>query len=217
MFHSINIWIHVVAGTIALIIGFFAIFSTRRSSNHRQAGRIFLYLLLIVVTTGFIGWLFYRSNSFLLMLTMLSGYVGYAGYRAVRLREKRTSLVDVVVASTALITGILYIIWLNKSNTSWTPSVVYATLSALILVTVYDLLKHFWLHDKIKTWWLYEHIYKMISAHSALFSAFCGTVLPQFKPFSQIGPSILSLWLIAIFIGQQAYLRNKVKKIETLP
>jgi hypothetical protein len=168
------------------------------------------------VTTGFIGWLLFRSNSFLLMLTMLSGYLGYSGYRNVRLKEERSTGTDAGVAALALFTGLLYIGILNKSNTSWNPSVVYPTLSGLVLVTVYDLCKHFWWHSPIKVWWLYEHIYKMLSAHSALLSAFCGTLFPDYKPYSQIGPSIFSLWLIGFFIVQQARLRAHRMKGKTL-
>jgi len=204
MIHTINISIHVLAGTIALIIGTITIISPKGSRAHRRFGWYFLILLSVVVATGFFGWLFFRSNSFLLMLTVLSGYVGYTGYRAIKLREQRLTGTDIIHTISALTAGVAYMMWLNQSNTNWSPSVVYPTLSALVLVAVYDLLKYFWLHPRIKGWWLYEHIYKMVSAYSAILSAFCGTVLPQFKPYSQILPSVLSLWVIVFFIVKYA-------------
>jgi hypothetical protein len=218
MTHTFNIALHVLAGTIGLVIGFLAIFYSKRVPKHRRYGKIFLYLLATVVSTGFLGWLFFRSNSFLLMLTMLAGYVGYAGYRNIRLREQRNTLIDMIVSMVTLAAGICYVVWLNNSNSNWSPSIVRPTLFALVLVTVYDLTKYFWLHRFIKKWWLYEHIYKMLSAHSALLSAFCGTVLPQFKPYSQIIPSVISLWMIVFFIVREirSKVRARAQPLETL-
>jgi uncharacterized membrane protein len=210
MIHSVNIAVHVITATVALILGFVIIFTRKGSLNHSRLGKYFVILLSVVVLTGFLGWLFFRSNSFLLMLTLLAGYNGYSGYRAVQLRERRSSIRDVAIAFTTLSAGVLYMVWLNRSNATWNPSVVYPTLFGLILVTVYDLVKYFWVHSRIKGWWLYEHIYKILSAHSALFSAFCGTVFPDYKPYSQVGPGVLSIWLIVFFIFQQARKRSKL-------
>jgi hypothetical protein len=162
-----------------------------------------------VVGTGFIGLVFFRSSSFLLMLTLGAGYHVYAGYRAVQLRRQRSTRPDALVAGGALAVGLLYLFYLRQADGNWAPPVVYSTLAALALVTGYDLLKYFWLHERIQSWWLYEHIYKMLSAYSAILSAFMGTVLPGFKPYSQLGPSVLCLWLIVFFIWRQAITYRK--------
>src|ERR1044071_3094225 len=105
MFHIINIGIHVAAGTLGLIVGFFAMFSLARGARHKRIGRVFLYLLTIVVATGFVGWLLFRSNAFLLILTVLSGYLGFAGFRNIRLKEKRSSVLDLAASIVALTIG----------------------------------------------------------------------------------------------------------------
>jgi hypothetical protein len=111
---------------------------------------------------------------------------------------------DVLVAILTLTTGFLYLFWLRQGDGNWSHPVIYSTVTALGLVTTYDLAKHFIFYEQLKTWWLYEHIYKMISAFSVLLSAFAGTVLPEsFKPYSQIAPSIICIWLIIFFICQQ--------------
>ena len=209
MLHTFNISLHVLAGTTALVIGLLALSSRKPSARHFRYGRYFLYLLVVVVGTGFTGLLFFRSSSFLLMLTLLAGYNVFAGYRTVRLRERRSTRADALVSAGTLLIGLLYLFYLRQSGGNWAPSVVYSTLAALALVTIYDLLKHLWLHERIQSWWLYEHIYKMLSAYSALLSAFTGTVLPGFKPYSQLGPSVLCLWLIVFFIWRQVLLRKK--------
>jgi hypothetical protein len=204
MIHHINIAIHIAAGFIAMVLGIIIIVQPKGTLWHSKIGRYYLYLLLVVVATGVIGWMFFRSNNpFLLMLTLLSGYNGYSGYRIVKLKDKRTANIDATIAAAALISGILFLLWIRQSTQHWSPSVIYSTLYALAFVTVYDLLKHFWLHRWIKSWWIHEHIYKMLSTFGALFSAFVGNVLRDFKPYSQIFPSALVMLLIIYFIARR--------------
>jgi hypothetical protein len=215
MLHTLNISLHVLAGTVALVVGLLALAVRKPSALHFRYGRYFLYLLAVVIGTGFTGLLFFRSSSFLLMLTLGAGYDVYAGYRAVQLRQRRSTRPDALVAAGTLAVGLLYLFYLRQAGGNWAPSVVYSTLGALALVTGYDLLKHFWLHERFQSWWLYEHIYKMLSAYSAILSAFVGTVLPNFKPYSQLGPSVLCLWLIAFFIWRQAASKRVVVSTES--
>ncbi|GAB4013956.1 hypothetical protein GCM10028808_34850 [Spirosoma migulaei] len=214
--HSVNVVLHVLFGTIGLILGVFVLFYQNRPRQHTRYGRYFMYCLIVVVATAFLGILFFRSNPFLLILTLLGGYVGYSGYRAVRLREQRTSNFDMLLAISVLMAGGLYLRSMQLAGGNWSPAVVYPTLSALVLVAGYDLLKHVWLYHRLRTWWLYEHIYKMMSAYSALASAFSGTVLSQFKPYSQILPSVVCVSAIVYFIWRQArkraFLTAKVAK-----
>lgn len=200
MIHTLNIFTHVGAGTLALLLGLLALVYQNKASQHSRFGRYFLYALTVVVATAFIGILFFRSNPFLLMLTLLGGYVGYSGYRAVRLREQQTSVLDVSMSVFVLVAGGLYLRSLQVGDSNWSPVVVYSTLLALVLVAGYDLIKHFWLYKRLRTWWLYEHIYKMLSAYSAILSAFSGTVFSQYKPYSQILPSALCVSAIVYFI-----------------
>jgi hypothetical protein len=201
--HTINVFVHVLFGTIGLLIGLVVLAYQNQPRQHIRYGRYFLYVLSIVVGTALFGVLVFRSSSFLVVLTFLAGYVGYSGYRAVRLRESRTSVVDRLIALGVLLAGGLYLISMQVAGGNWSPAVVYPTLSALVLVAGYDLLKHFWLFQRLKTWWLYEHIYKMLSAYSALLSAFSGTVLSQYKPYSQILPSVICVSAIVYFIWKR--------------
>ncbi|GAB4030941.1 hypothetical protein [Spirosoma jeollabukense] len=209
--HTINIIVHVLFGTVGLIIGLVTLIFQNQPQRHIRYGRYFLYVLIVVVATAFIGILFFRSNPFLLILTLLAGYVGYSGYRTVRLREQKSSTADRLLAVSVLIAGVLYLRSMQLAGGNWSPAVVYPTLSALLLVVGYDLIKNGWLFHRLKTWWLYEHIYKIMSAYSALASAFAGTVLSQYKPFSQILPSTFGVLLIAFFIWKQTKKQKKIR------
>lgn len=210
--HTANIVIHVLFGTFSLIVGLVTLFYQNRLRQHVRYGRIFLYLLTVVVATAFVGILFFRSYPFLLVLTFLSGYVGYSGYRAVRLKEQKTSAMDMLVTFGLLLGGSLYLTSLQLAGGQWSPTVVYSTFSALIAVAAYDVIKHFWLYKRLKTWWLYEHIYKMMSAYSALASAFSGSVLTDYKPYSQILPSALGTLALIYFIGKKARTRKRTAR-----
>ena len=203
MIHHFNIYIHVAAGTIALAVGVIILLRRKGTRFHRKAGQLFVVLLAIVTATGFIGWHFFRSNSFLLMLTLLAGYNTFSGYRVVKSKHRRPAPFDLVVATVTLVTGMVYLFYLMNADRNWSPSVIYPTLSGIVLVTSYDILKILVFHFKVSGWWVCEHIYKIISAFSALLSAFVGTILPDFKPYSQIGPSAFCLLLIISFILQE--------------
>jgi hypothetical protein len=61
----------------------------------------------------------------------------------------------------------------------------------------------------------YEHVYKMMSSLTALVSAFSGTVLPQYKPYSQVVPNVVSLVcmlfiFISIYNGRRSSRRNVI-------
>lgn len=182
MLHTINISLHVIAGTLALVAGLLALLFTGQLNRHKRFGKVFLLLLSIVVISGFMGWVFFRSNPFLLMLTLLSGYVGFSGYRAVKLKMKRTTRYELILAVTSLITGGLYLLWLKQSYLNWSPSIIYPTVFALFLVTGYDIIKYCWLFKRLKNWWLYEHIYKVISAYSAIYLRLWGQSSQLFNP-----------------------------------
>jgi hypothetical protein len=204
MFHQLNIGLHVLSGTIALILGVLAIALNQRPGIHRKLGTLFLYFLGIVVVSGFVGWLLFRSDPFLLLLTVLAGYEGFAGVRIIKTREKHPTVLDLSVAVAALLIGVSYVLWLSATAPGMSSSVVKSTLVALTIVTTYDIVKCLFIYRYVKRWWLYEHIYKMISAFSAILSAFVGTVVEGFRPYSQLGPSVVCIWLIVFFIWRRA-------------
>jgi hypothetical protein len=211
MIYQFNILIHVVAGTLALIVGTVVLVAPKAGLTHIRWGRYFLYLLSLVIATGFLGWLFFRSDPFLFLLTLLAGYNGYSGWRAVRLQRNRSTKVDLGVAVTVLSLGIAFLAFLHLAEAVWNSTLVYSALGALSLVTIYDIAKQLWLHSYLREAWVYEHIYKLISAFSALLSAFSGNVLRAYQPLSQILPNIFCLLLILVMIGRQMLKRNERK------
>ena len=150
--YFLNIFGHVLFGTAALLVGGIALLARKGPGLHARFGRYFLKALAVVVTTAGIGIAFFRANPFLLMLTLLGGYAGYSGYRTTWLRERPASPADVLIAVVTLIAGGVYLVAGVQSGGNWSPAVVYPTLSGLVLLAGYDLLKRFLLFERLRTW-----------------------------------------------------------------
>jgi uncharacterized membrane protein len=200
--HTANIVTHVAAGSLALLCGIVALLTPKGGRRHRQSGRIFLYLLAVVIMTGLFGVFIFKRNVFLLVITLLSGYLGYSGFRIVQLKNNRPHAMDIVAAIVTLVSVTYFLYYLSTIGMIWSPVVIYSTVGYLFLVIAYDVGRYLIPARYYRNGWLYEHIVKMVSAFSGLLSAFSGTVFPQFQPYSQILPSVLGT---AIYIGFIVY------------
>ncbi|MGV4413931.1 hypothetical protein [Chryseobacterium sp. T1] len=206
--HQANVIIHVFAGSIALIAGLVSILTKKGKKNHRKAGLIFLSFLAVVVLTGLVGVFVFGRNIFLLVITMLSAYLGFSGYRVLKSKSNKPYLLDIMVALATLITMGYFMYYLKSIGFIWSPAIIYSTVGYLLLMVAYDFIRYLIPADRYGNLWIYEHILKMTSAFSGILSAFTGTVLPQYHPFSQFLPSVLGT---IVSIGFIIYVYNKNK------
>lgn len=208
--HQVNIIVHVIAGSLALIFAVVAMLVQKGGKNHNRSGRIFLLLITFVIATGLIGVFVFKVNTFLLVITLLSGYEAFSGYRILKLKSNRPKLLDILVALLTVASGIYFLYFLNSIGMYWSPIVIYSTLGTLFLLITYDFLRYAIPTKRYGRIWLYEHIYKMVAAFTALLSAFVGTVLPQYHPYSQFLPSVFGTMLAVGFIAY-FYRKNKLR------
>lgn len=197
--HHLNIGIHVLAGTTALIVGSIALIANKGKKTHRLMGRIFLYLIALVILTALIGVFVFARNTFLLVITVLVAYEAFSGYRILKTKSNKVKLTDVMVALIALISVTYFLYYFKSIGMIWSPVIIYSTVGYLVLLIVYDFGRYMIPARLYTNMWLYEHILKMVSALTGLLSAFSGTVFPQYQPYSQFIPSILGT-LIAIVL-----------------
>jgi len=127
--------------------------------------------------------------------------------------KKGTKKHDIVVALLSLCLGIYFAYYIKSFGFIWSPSIIYATVGALFVIVVYDLLRYLIPSCKYKNLWLYEHIYKMIGAFTALLGAATGTILSDYKPYSQFLPSVFGTLLAIGFIGY-FYRKNRLRQNE---
>ncbi len=198
LLHRSNIILHVVTGSLALLLGLIALLSLKGGSLHIKSGRLFLGCIVIVIFTGLIGVFVFGRNTFLLVITILSGYVAFSGYRTLQFKSNLPKTIDVVVALMSIIVLTYFLFYFRSIGMIWSPIVIYSTVGAFIFVVLYDFLRYIipkkkYVENRI---WLYEHIYKMTSAFAALLSAFAGTIFEAYQPHSQYVPSVLGFLII---------------------
>ncbi|NIG53906.1 hypothetical protein [Chitinophaga sp. Cy-1792] len=209
--HQLSILLHILAGSGALIIGMIAFLARKNTKQHTRYGFVFVWLMAIVVITALFGVFVFRRNTFLLVLTMLSGYNCFSGIRAIYLGGQQPRFIDYLVPVIVISSATYYLYYINKIGLYWSPAVIYPTIGALFVLTIYDVCRGWMPITFLQKSFIYEHVYKMIAAYMAAASAFSGTVFPQLKPYSQILPSLLGFgWIMIIFISLRK--RNLPKK-----
>jgi len=205
--HKSNIILHVLTGTVALVLGIVALLSIKGGKVHNKSGRLFLTLIFVVILTGLIGVFIFGRNVFLLVITILSGYVSFSGYRILKFKTNTPLLIDIMIAIISVLVLVYFLYYIESIGMIWSPIVIYSTVGALTFVISYDFMRYLIPTKKYKKYkiWLYEHIYKMTSAFAALLSAFSGTVLEEYQPHSQYLPSLLGLLIV---IGFMVYVKK---------
>lgn len=209
LLHNANILIHVVAGSIALLLGIMALATQKGGKWHRRSGNSFLILLIMVVLTGLIGVFVFKRNTFLLIITVLSAYYAFSGYRIMKTKTNAPKLLDVAAAVISLLSVAYFLYYFQSIGMYWSPVIVYSTVGALLMIITYDFMRYLIPKRNYQNMWLYEHIFKMIGAFTALLSAFSGTVFEDYQPYSQFSPSVLGTILQIGFI---VYYLRKFKK-----
>lgn len=207
--HTVNVVIHVGFGTLALILGLIPLLARKGGRQHIRFGRWFLACITVVIMTAVIGIFAFGFRAFLGVITLLAAYEAYSGFRALRIRFTGPRTVDTVVSVLALGAAALFIFPLRSIHLSWSPAIIYPTLGTLVAVAIYDLARLAFPKSWFATTWFYEHLVKMIGAYTAVVSAFSGTVLEGWQPWSQIAPSILGT---AAMLGFIVYYQSRKRR-----
>lgn len=198
LLHSLNILLHVSAGIIAMVMGIIAYSSVKGGKAHRQYGRLFLAFISVVVLTALTGVIVFVDRPFLTIVTLQSAYMAYTGFRVVKLKSLPFRWPDLLVMAITTVFLVLFFVRMQDATILWNRKVVLYLLFYLCLILVFDLLRVF--IPRLITsprFWLYDHIFRITSAFTALVSAGTGTVLGGFEPWNQIIPAILgTFWLV---------------------
>ena len=208
--HTVNVAIHVAFGTGCLLLGLMALITRKGGRLHIRFGRYFLACLAVVIATAVVGILAFGFRAFLGVITMLAAYEAYSGYRSLKIRFSGPQLQDAAVSVAGISATSLFIAYLRSVHIQWAPVVIYSTLGTLVVVASYDLVRFTFPKHWFERTWLYEHIVKMLGAYNAVASAFSGTVLEKWQPYSQMAPSILG---VAAMVGFIIYFRRNRKAL----
>lgn len=196
--HLASLAIHIGAGSVAMLIGFVMLARAKGTRQHRQWGRIFGALGLVVCLSAALGTLLFRPEPLLAVLTATVLYQLVGGWRAVYTRERGPGRLDALWTLLGLAACAGLLLWLpDAPGTRNNSTVSYSTLAALISLVAYDLARWLFPPRWHATLWRYEHAYKLIAAQFAMLSALTGNVFRFWYPWPQILPSVAGLAVIA--------------------
>ena len=215
--HHLNILVHVVFGTLALLVGLGPMLTAKGGAAHRQWGRWFLLLATVVLSSAVLGLAVFNFRPFLTVIVLLSVYQAVSGYRVLRTRTTGPTWSDGLFSALFLLGAGTFLWVLPRIQLVWSPVVMYSTLGVLLTMTVYDLSRFAWRDQWRRGAWLYEHIWKMISTYAALLSAFTGTVLANYQPYSQFLPSVLGTVVAVAFMVHIYRRRRHISEGAILP
>ncbi len=187
--HTLNVAVHVLVGTVALALGVVQLVRTKGDATHLRYGQLFLACIWVSVATATIGVVVYRFRAFFGVITLLVAYWAFSGVRALRIRSTGPTALDAMASVLAFAAAGGFLAFLRTVQFPWDPSVIYSTLGTLLTVATYDLLRFTFPTSWFRSLGVYEHLVKMVGAFSAALSAFSGTVLGAWQPYSQVLPS----------------------------
>lgn len=197
----LNVFLHVAAGSVLLIVGLIPMFTQKGSAVHVKFGRIYKYLYVVTLFTAIIGVIFFRSPPSLAMVTYGATYGYLSAIRAVTIKTSGPLLLDNILAVIAILTGLFLLTQMQGNHTASFPAALgYGTAGFVMTHALYDLSRNFWRQVWSNKAWAADHGIKIVSSYFALASAASGNLIRDFQPWSQIGPSILGALLAVILV-----------------
>jgi len=173
----IALWIHILAGTVALLVAPGALLTAKGGRAHRRWGKIYFWAMAVVAATA-LGVGYWRSRYFLMLVAVFSFYAALSGYRALFHKRpetgQRADALDWTAAALAAgAGGTLVALGILKPTPGWreigTVSVVFGTFS--IVLALRDAWGFVRPPADRNAWW-YRHMSNMMGSYLAALTAF---------------------------------------------
>lgn len=196
---KILIYIHAFFGGLGLITGIISIFVKKGGLNHKKAGKIFSYSIIISsLISLFVARLPNHKNLFLFLIGIFTIYLVLAGNRALTLRSKnKADWKDKVISGTMLIvsTGmvLLGILGLVQQIDNSILYLFFGSFGAFLTLRDFHTFKIF---TQKKNAWLINHLGRMNGALIASITAFFVAGLNIQTIFIWFVPTILGTFYI---------------------
>lgn len=170
-------WIHVLAGTLALVVAPGAMLTVKGGRAHRRWGKIYFWLMAVVALTAVVLGL-WRPVTFLVLVAVFSFYAAFTGYRVLgRKRADRgdqPTRLDWIAALVTLGASLaLVVLGLVPPSPTWAPrptvAVVLGTVGAALAAR--DLRRFARPPADPRHWW-FHHMTGMLTSYIAAVTAF---------------------------------------------
>ncbi len=169
-------WMHIIAGSLALLAGPIAMVNQNGGQVHRISGRIYYWSMIVICLTTLVLSI-YRANWLLLMIGAFTAYLVLSAYRALALKNlhkgQKAEQVDWIIliasgisAAALIITG-GYLLYYGNSF-----GFVPLTFGFVMSSGVKQDYKRFTVPPTEKNHWLLKHITGMMGGYIATITAF---------------------------------------------
>jgi uncharacterized membrane protein len=107
---TMTLMLHVLAGTLGLLSGYLALYTTKGAPLHRRAGTVFVYAMLAMCALGFIVSATRNVAAVInLPAATITAYLVLTSWRTVRPGAPGTGWIDRVATAIALLVGVVSI------------------------------------------------------------------------------------------------------------
>lgn len=96
---------HIIAGSLALVAGYVALFAKKANRTHRRSGMVFVATMLAMTMTGALVAAF-RAIEISVVVALIAAYFVITGLRALRPMTPRSRRDDLLIAFAALAVGL---------------------------------------------------------------------------------------------------------------
>ena len=135
MIETTLLFIHILAGSIALLTAVIPVATKKGGTNHVRAGRVYALAMTVVFVTA-LPLAVLGADTFLLIIAIFSFYLVFAGWRFARNSGGRPLWVDWAAVSIMGVTGLsmwVYGVVIGLSGDSmWVPLVVFGTIAVAL-------------------------------------------------------------------------------------
>lgn len=206
--------VHIAAGLLCLVAGPVAMLARPKGGAlHRRAGRLFLWLMLLLAVTA-AALLVFRWNPFFFALSVFSFYLAFSGWRVLRRKcpylgkTERALPLDWLAAITTVAVGAVSVLLFRRGTFGEEAAVVLGTLSFAVAAALYDLWR-FACPRALAGYpilWLLEHLTKVSGAYIAVACAFSGTI---FTHSDFLPVAIAQTWPAAVGVPLMLFVANR--------
>jgi len=218
-------WIHIAAGTIALVLAPLAMLTVKGGRAHRRWGKIYFWSMAVVAATAVVIAL-WRPKIFLALLAVFSFYMAFSGYRTLwRKRPAQgqgpTALDWTAALLTFAVSAAMAVLGLIRPGEAWQRlGIVPVVFGALgMILAGLDIGKFVRPPTDRNAWW-FAHMGGMLGSYIATVSAFSVvnlTFLPTAVRWlwpTAIGTPLIALWITYYRIR---FSRAPAARVETAP
>jgi len=200
------LWIHVLAGSVALVVAPVALLTAKGGPTHRRWGKVYFWAMAVVAASALVVG-YWRSILFLELVAIFSFYAALSGYRVLFRKRpdlgQRAGLLDWIAASITLAASAsLLALGILKPTPRFQELSTVAVIFGLVGLTIagLDVWRFLSPPTERMAWW-YRHMANMIGSYLAAVTAFSVvnfTFLPTTVRWlwpSVIGSPLIALWI----------------------